>query len=52
MYKPESEEDSLSAMDDKRHRLNREALYFDPEKQNTKYNMKTLPAKIPVIEIN
>ena len=32
--------------------MNREALIFDPEKQNTQYNAKPLPTKIPVIEIN
>ena len=32
--------------------MNREALIFDAEKQNTQYNARQLPAKIPVIEIN
>jgi hypothetical protein len=51
-YKPESDSGSISEVDDKRRRLNREALLFDPEKQNTKYNGVPLPSKIPVIEIN
>ena len=45
-YKPDSD------ADDKRRRLNREAMLFDPEKQNTRYNGVPLPSKIPVIEIN
>ena len=32
--------------------MNRESHLFDPEKQNTTYNAKVLPYKIPVIEIN
>ena len=32
--------------------MNRESHLFDPEKQNTTYNAKPLPTKIPVIEIN
>ena len=51
-YKPETDEDFTSDVDTKRRRSNREALVFDPEKQNTVYNSKTLPTKIPVIEIN
>ena len=51
-YKPESEVESVSGMDDKKHQLNKESHLFDPEKQNTQYNMKPLPTKIPVIEIN
>ena len=37
-YKPESDVGSISDVDDKRRRLNREAMLFDPEKQNTRYN--------------
>ena len=51
-YKPESDEESASDIDTKRRHLYREALVFDPEKQNTVCNMKPLPTKIPVIEIN
>ena len=51
-YKFESESESSSDVDTKRHRLNRESLLFDPEKQQTKYNSKPLPKKIPVVEIN
>ena len=32
--------------------MNREALLFDPVVQNTKYNRKATPNKIPIIEIN
>ena len=32
--------------------MNRESHLFDPEKQNTTYNAKPLPTKIPIIEIN
>ena len=34
-YKPDSDVGSISDADDKRRRLNREAMLFDPEKQNT-----------------
>ena len=51
-YKPESHAGSSSDVDDKRRRLNREALIFDPEKQATRYNGVHLPSKIPVIEID
>ena len=53
-YKPdsESESESISDVDDRRRRLNRESQLFDPEKQYTKYNSKPLPKKIPVLEIN
>ena len=51
-YKLESESESSSDVDTKRRRLNRESLLFDPEKQQTKYNSKPLPKKIPVVEIN
>ena len=37
-YKPESDVGSISEVDDKRRRLNRESMLFDPEKQNTRYN--------------
>ena len=37
-YKPDSDVGSISDADDKRRRLNREAMLFDPEKQNTRYN--------------
>jgi hypothetical protein len=51
-YKPEMVMSSVSDIDEKRRKLNREALMFDPEKQNTKYNARSKPSKIPVIEIN
>ena len=51
-YKPESDAGSISEVDDKRRRLNRESMLFDPERQNTRYNRVSLPSKIPVIEIN
>ena len=47
-YTPELESDVY----DKRRRKNKEALLFDPEKQITKYNTKSVPAVIPVIEIS
>ena len=51
-YKPESDDDFVSDVDTKRRRCNREALAFDPEKQITLYNSKSLPTNTPVVEIN
>ena len=51
-YKPDTEVESVSDVDEKRRRLNREALLFDPVVQNTKYNRKATPNKIPIIKIN
>ena len=44
-YKPESETDSVSDLDDKRRQLNRESHLFDPEKQNTTYKTKPLKSQ-------
>ena len=51
-YKPESEAESASDIDEKRRQMNREALCFDPEKKNTNYNGMRVTDEIEVIEIN
>ena len=53
-YKPESnsESESVSDADEKRRRVNRESVLFDPETQVTRYNTRSLPTNIPVIEID
>ena len=51
-YKPESDSETSPDIDEKRRKGNREALFFDPEKQHTRYNSTPLPSNLVVIEIN
>ena len=53
-YQPDTDADldDDGDIDTKRRKLNKESLLFDAEKQRTKYNTKSLPTKIPVIDIN
>ena len=51
-FKMDSDSESSSGIDAKRRRLNKNSHFFDPEKQVTKYNMRLLPSRIPIIEIN
>ena len=51
-YKPESDSEVSVVIDEKRRKGNREALFFDPENQHTRYNSKPLPSNLVVVEIN
>ena len=44
-------ESSASVLDTKRRKMNLEATLFDPEKQTTRYNGKSLSCKVPMVEI-
>ena len=54
-YEPDDDDDnSVIDVDEKKQSSSRsgQSVFFDPEKQSTKYNKKRLPTIIPVIEIN
>ena len=51
-YNPDDDVEISADIDERRRQLNKEAVLFDPKKQNTRYNSKPIPKKIPVIEIN
>ena len=48
----DSDSEAISDMDTKRRQANKNSHLFDPEKQKTKYNKKSLPDKIPIVEIS
>ena len=51
-HKPESEAESASDIDENWRQMNREALCFKQEKQNTNYNGIRITDEIEVLEIN
>ena len=51
-YVPNSEKEGDSDTDSKKAQTYQELVSFDPEKQNTNYNGKSVPINIEVVKIN